>query len=77
MTPIEGTHEIHSMDTFVPMDSLWVAAIAPWVLIPAAVGAAIAGISGRRRLAAVLIVVAAAAVIAPIAWSMAEFSGLD
>ncbi len=51
-------------------------AIAPWVLLPAAMGAAAAGVMRRGRLALVLIVIALLAVAIPIAadviWMLAD-----
>ncbi len=40
-------------------------AVAPWVLLPSATGAAAAGLTGRRRLAYLLLGLAVAAVVVP------------
>ena len=66
------------MDEFreLPFASLAVA-ISTWLLVPSAIGAAWAGISGRRRLAYVCLAFATIAVVAPIAIGMIELGALD
>jgi hypothetical protein len=51
-------------------------AVAPFVAIPAAIGAAAAGIYGRRRLAIAFLAVAAVAVIAPLVAALLTGGGL-
>jgi hypothetical protein len=52
-------------------------AVAPFVIIPAAIAAAAAGIYGRRRLATVFLAIAAAAVIVPLAAALMAGGGLQ
>jgi hypothetical protein len=64
------------------MDGLWAFvgivayAVAPIVIIPAAIGAAVAGIYGRRRLATIFLAIAAAAVIIPLVAALMAGGGL-
>ena len=64
------------------MDGLWALVgivgytVAPFVIIPAAIGAAAAGIYGRKRLATVFLAIAAAAVIVPLVAALMVGGGL-
>jgi hypothetical protein len=64
------------------MEGLWALvgifayAVAPLVIIPAAIGAAAAGIYGRRRLATAFLAIAATAVIVPLVAALMVGGGL-